>query len=139
MKDEINDKIVGTMFKIFRTFKDVMSFDSKNSQLTMIQLEALIHLKKNKELQMRNFAEHFSITMPTATALIDKLIKSNFAIRKNDPKDRRIVKVNITKLGEKVLYQAVKQRNNKFNKLLSHLSKEDKKELHGILEKIIEV
>ncbi len=137
MKDEINNQIVDIMFKVFRTMKDTMSFNSKSSHLTMVQFEALICLKKNKELQMKDFADHFSITMPTATSLIDKLIEAKYAVRKNDAKDRRIVRISITKQGEKLLHEAMSQRANKVNKLLGNLSSDDKNELLRILSSIV--
>lgn len=138
MKDELNDKIIGTMFKVFKAMKDTMSFNSQSSHLTMVQFEALICLKKNKQLHMKDLADHFSITMPTATSLVDKLIATKYATRKNDEKDRRIVKISLSKDGEKILQEAMKQRTNKFNKLLSYLSKDDKVELLRILQTVIE-
>ena len=59
MKDELNDKIIGTMFKVFKAMKDTMSFNSKSSHLTMVQFEALICLKKHKELHMKDLADYF--------------------------------------------------------------------------------
>ena len=138
MKDEVNDKIIGTMFKVFRALKDTMSFTSQSSHLTIVQFEGLICLRKNKEMQMKDFADYFSITMPTATSLVDKLIATNYATRKNDTKDRRIVKISITRQGERVLEEAMKHRANKLNKLLSYLSKQDKIELLRILETVAE-
>ena len=41
---------------------------------------------------MGDIASHFSTSMPTATALIDKLIAAKYVKRENDAKDRRIVR-----------------------------------------------
>jgi DNA-binding MarR family transcriptional regulator len=85
---------------------------------------------------MRDIAKCFSITMPSATALIDKLIEMKFVFRKNDETDRRIVKISLTKQGEKLLEEAMKQRMDKINKFLVSLSKKDKEDLLRILQKI---
>jgi len=138
MKDELNNQIVETMFMVFRSMKDTMCFSSKSSHLTMIQLEALIFLSKNNDAQMKDFADYFSITMPTATSLVDKLIAIKLAERKNYSKDRRIVKISITRAGKKLLDEAMKQRENKINKMLTFLSKNDKKDLLRILSKVLE-
>ena len=61
-----------------------------------------------------------------------------YAQRKNDTKDRRIVKINLTKQGEKLMHDAMRQRRNKINKLLSYLSQEDKKHLFRILKNVME-
>jgi MarR family transcriptional regulator, organic hydroperoxide resistance regulator len=138
MKDEINSRILETMFRFFKTVKPTMSFHSKTSDLTMVQFEALILIKHNPDIQMKDLAEHFSITMPSATSLIDKLIEMKYAGRKNDIKDRRIVKIHLTKQGEKLLHEAMKQRETKINRLLSSLSKNDKEDLLRILETVVE-
>ena len=138
MNDEVNDKIIGTMFKVFRALKDTMSFSSQSAHLTIVQFEGLMCLRKHKEMHMKDFANYFSITMPTATSLVDKLIATNYATRKNDIKDRRIVKISINRQGERVLEEAMKHRANKLNKLLSYLTKQDKIELLRILETVVE-
>jgi DNA-binding MarR family transcriptional regulator len=138
MRDELNSDIIDIMFKVFRTMKDTMSFNSKSSHLTMIQFESLICIKKNKGIHMRDLANNFGITMPTATSMVDKLIATDLAQRTNEPKDRRIVKISLTKQGEKVLEEAMRQRSNKINKFLSYLSKEDKKELLRIMLTVAE-
>jgi DNA-binding MarR family transcriptional regulator len=87
---------------------------------------------------MGDIANHFATTMPTATALVDKLITAKLVKRENDIKDRRIVKINLTKQGEKLLTQVKKQRASKMKKLLSYLSKQDKLDLLRILEVLAE-
>jgi DNA-binding MarR family transcriptional regulator len=74
--------------------------------------------------------------MPTATALVDKLIAAKLVKRENDVKDRRIVKIFMTKLGDKFLHQVIKRKSEKMGKVLSYLSKQDKLELLRILSVI---
>lgn len=139
MNDKINNEISETIFKFLKSIKPTMSYDSKAFHLTMVQFEALICLKHTNNMQMRDIAECFYITMPSATALIDKLIEMKFVTRNNDIKDRRIVKISITKQGEKLLEEAMKQRHDKVNKLLSSLSKKDKEDLLRILQRITSI
>jgi len=58
MKDELNDKIIGTMFKVFKAMKDTMSFNSKSSHLTMVQFEALI-VSKTQRITHERFGRLF--------------------------------------------------------------------------------
>ncbi len=137
MNDEVNNEIIEALFHFFKAMKPSMSYDSRTSHLTMLQFEALHLIKKSEDAQMTDIAEHFSIRMPSATALIDKLIEMKFVVRKNDTKDRRIVKIYITKQGDKLLDEAMRQRTSKINKLLSFLSKKEKEDLLVILKKVI--
>ena len=134
MADEINDQIVETLFKIAKNFKGSMHNDFEHSHLTMLQCQALECVKKKKNVHMHDIASHFATTMPTATALIDKLIAAKLVKRENDVNDRRIVKLFMTKLGDKLLHQVVKRKSEKMGKILSYLSKQDKQELLRILE-----
>ncbi len=137
MADEINNQILEALFKLVRNFKGSMTGSFKHFHLTMLQTDALTCIKNHKGTNMGDIATHFSTTMPTATSLIDKLIDMKYVKRENDPKDRRIVRVALTKAGEKLLAEALKQRANKMEKLLSYLSSQDKIELLRIL-KILE-
>jgi DNA-binding MarR family transcriptional regulator len=138
MADEINNQILEAIFKLGRNFKGSMSNSFKHSHSTMLQCEAMLCIKKNKNTNMGDIAEHFSTTMPTATSLIDKLIDAKYVKRENDPKDRRVVRINLTKSGEKLLDESTKQRTEKMNKLLSYLPEQDKLELVRILSTLAE-
>jgi DNA-binding MarR family transcriptional regulator len=138
MTDGINDQILEAMFKLVKDFKGSLSGGFEHSHPTMLQCQALECIKKKSGTHMGDIASHFSTTMPTATALVDKLIAAKLVIRENDAKDRRIVKISLTKAGEKLLTEVKKQRANKMKKLLSYLSKQDKLELLRILEILAE-
>jgi len=133
MSDEINEQILETLFQLVRNFKGSMSENIEHSHLTMLQCQALECIKKKLGTHMGDIAEHFSTTMPTATALIDKLIAAKLVKRENDVHDRRIVKIHLTKSGEKLLIEAKKQRAEKMSKLLSYLPEQDKLNLLRIL------
>jgi len=40
----------------------------------MIQLHGLIFIKENKKCQLTDVAQDFSITLPTANSLVEKLL-----------------------------------------------------------------
>ena len=100
----------------------------------MLQCQALECIKRKAGTHMGDIASHFATTMPTATALVDKLITAKLVKRENDIKDRRIIRISLTKPGEKLLVEVRKQSANKMKKLLSYLPKQDKLELLRVLE-----
>lgn len=138
MANEVNEQIIETLFKIARNLKGSMHGDFEHSHLTMLQCQALECVKKKKNAHMADIAEHFATTMPTATALIDKLIAAKLVKRENDVKDRRIVKIFMTKLGDRFLHQVIKRKSEKMGKVLSYLSEQDKLELLRILNVLAE-
>lgn len=135
MKNNIDKKISEHIFSIYRKMKKNFDLMKKN-ELTMIQLHALIFIKENKNCQLTDLAKNFSITLPTANSLIEKLIKLNLISRKNDQKDRRIIHLFLTKKGENIINKLIKQRQACFSSIINKLQEVKKKQLLKILEKI---
>ncbi|GIW64198.1 MAG: hypothetical protein KatS3mg092_0131 [Patescibacteria group bacterium] len=135
MKNNIDKKISEHIFSIYRKMKKNFDLMKKN-ELTMIQLHALIFIKENKNCQLTDLAKNFSITLPTANSLIEKLIKLNLISRKNDQKDRRIIHLFLTKKGENIINKLIKQRQTCFSSIINKLQEVEKNQLLKILEKI---
>jgi len=92
----INDQLAEAMFALSRSMKEEMTFDSDTLQLTVLQLQTLIFIKKHKDVLMGDIADQFNISLPTATVLSDKLVNLKLIQRAKDESDRRIVKVFLT-------------------------------------------
>lgn len=135
MKNNIDKKISEYIFSIYRKMKKNFDLMKKN-ELTMIQLHALIFIKENKNCQLTDLAKNFSITLPTANSLIEKLINLNLVSRKNDQKDRRIIHLFLTKKGENIINKLIKQRQTCFSSIINKLQEVEKHQLLKILEKI---
>ncbi|HUD45147.1 MAG TPA: MarR family transcriptional regulator [Patescibacteria group bacterium] len=123
-------------FKLFRLMKDDMG-KNLTMQISNIQMHALMFLKNKQPVQMSEIAEYFGVEKPTATSLLDKLVDLKFVKRKQDKKDRRVVHIVLTENGEKILEEAIKERNRKFSLMLSYLSQNDQKNLLKILKQLI--
>jgi len=132
----INDQLTEIIFELSRTMKEEMAFDSDTAQLTVLQFQTLILIKKKKTVSMSDIANQFKISLPTATVLSDKLVRENLIKRIRDENDRRIVDVSLTEKGKSLLKKAMKQRHQKINKMLSYLPSEDKKKLFNILKNL---
>lgn len=138
MKDKaLNDEIAANIFSLSRFMKDEMAFDSDTAQLTLLQIHALIFIKKNNTVTMTEVANQFNISLPTATSLSNKLVSAKLIKRQNDKNDRRIVKLILTEKGEKLLKEAMEARSKKINTLLSYIPKKEKEELLKILKNLL--
>jgi len=132
-----NAQLIETMSKLSSLMKGSMKFYSDFQELTFLQMQALIFIKKAKNIQMSEIATHFQIEMPTATSLINKLNTMKLVKRQADPKDRRLVRIILTEQGKQLLEKALEERTKKINHLLSYLSKNDTLELLRILQILI--
>jgi len=133
MKSDTTNKLIEATFAFSRLMKDSMCYTSAITHLSMLQLQALIFIKKNPNVPMREIAEHFRIELPSATSLLNKLNTMDLVERKTDEEDRRIVRINLTIEGQTLLKNAMIERTEKTEKLLSFLSEEDKAALLRII------
>jgi DNA-binding MarR family transcriptional regulator len=136
MEQAINKKISEIIFNLYRLMKKNFETIKKN-QLTMIQLHGLIFIKDNKDCQLTDLAKAFSITLPTANSLVEKLLSLKLIKKNHDKKDQRAIKLLLTKKGEKLIKGLLKEKEKCFSTLINKLDQKEKEQLLIIFKKII--
>jgi DNA-binding MarR family transcriptional regulator len=71
--------------------------------LTMSQLRLMASLYLNGSRTVGELADELNVRPPTVTGLTDRLIKQQLIERGSDPCDRRVVRVDLTDEGRRVL------------------------------------
>lgn len=90
-------------------------------------------------LRMGELADRESIRMPTATSLVDGLIKADLVSRAADPTDRRAVVVDLTPHGRQVLTTVRAQREDAVSAALAKLSPAHRAALAGATDALNEL
>ena len=90
-----------------------------------------------KEPNMRDIAQYFKITAPSATALVNELVHGGYMERKGNARDRRQVRLSLTRKGKTTLQSVTERRKRVIGKILSSLGAGDRADLNRILGKII--
>lgn len=85
---------------------------------------------------MKDIASFFGITPPSATSLINILVKSDYLKRSAKTGDRRVVHLELTSLGEKTLKDRLNKLSARMQQVLSILSDADRENLTIILNKL---
>ena len=107
--------------------------------ITVPQMLILEVLNKKDKCIMSELAEALSITTSAATGLIDRMIKLNLVTRLRGEKDRRIVKVNITRKGKNTVARIIEQRRRMIADTFGKLSKKEREKYLEIMEKVYRV
>jgi DNA-binding MarR family transcriptional regulator len=103
--------------------------------LTMSQYNVLRILRgEGAPLPSLEIAERMIRVVPAITGLIDRLEKQDLVTRRRCEEDRRIVFVEITTKGMKLLAQIDQPLADIHKTLLGHLSRKDLKELTRLTE-----
>lgn len=136
MKPDNKIELVEMIFKVSRLMKQEMSYTDNLIHLSILQIQALIFLSKNKKVSMSDIAKYFRIELPSATSLLDKLHDQKLVQRLTDEQDRRLVMITLTDEGRKLLKVAICERKKKLEKVLSFLSVKERSDLLSIINTI---
>ncbi|NIA09602.1 MAG: MarR family transcriptional regulator [Nitrospiraceae bacterium] len=85
---------------------------------------------------MAEIANFLSIKPPSATFLINKLIKLRLVKRIRIASDRRKTKISLTSEGKKIIEKEIKNSSGNLKKIFSCLDQKEQRELIKILTKI---
>jgi len=132
--------IISLIFKTSRLIHEQLRKEKKHpNPFSILRLEVLRYIAEKKNPLMKEVADYFCITPPSATSLINPLVKSGTLKRVYDKSDRRIVRLSITSKGWKELEKGFDEVNNNMRKILTQLNINEKKNLIRILEKLSKI
>jgi len=107
--------------------------------LTPVCLGALKFISEKVSPTMKEFADHFGITPPSATATIEILAKERYLNRDFDNNDRRIVRLSITDKGLEILRKSLSAARKKMEGILSKMDENEIDNLYSGLKHFSEV
>ena len=102
-RDALIDAIIDLQHALARTFRAAAGSRLLAPDLTMAQLKTLIVLADDGPLSISQVAEALGVGLPTASHLVDRLVKANLARREEDPTDRRRALTRLSDEGAEVI------------------------------------
>ncbi len=101
------------------------------------QCETLHLVHRGTRPRMQDIAKHFHISAPSATALVDELVRHGYLSRVPGTRDRRQIEIALTPKGLHMVEDIDARRTDVLNTLLASLTAHDHADLDRILTKII--
>jgi DNA-binding MarR family transcriptional regulator len=144
-KDMEQDRteLVSTIVQAYMELFVTMQFNAVSHwlmlELTFAQARALIILAVRKELMVSQLAKLLGVGKPTASILIQQLVERGLVTRTEGTSDRRQTVIRLSDQGAEIGVGRRKQREQQWQRWLSHLSDEDLSALARGLTSIIEV
>ncbi len=140
MQKKQTDDIISSFLAIGRQMRQRCEIDQTlRQEVTIAQLEALRYIGEQKKVTMKEVGSFLSIAAPSATVLIDRLVRLDLVLRDQDSASRRSVVVQLTKKGKDILRKALLTRRIKLEALLDNLNQKDRETLFQLLEKMIHI
>ncbi len=95
-----------------------------SSDLTVAQLRILLVLQSRGPTRMSDIASTLSVTLPSATGIVDNLVKKELVERETDPTDRRLVICKMSPAGQESINRLWSSGQFQMERLLDGLSLE---------------
>ncbi len=109
--------------------------------LTPSQTSALAALARTGPLTLGELAGIERVQPPSITAVVTRLEEKGLVARRQDPADRRVVRVEMTKEGRKLLARSRSRKDAELDRRLRTLTDDERSTLAAaasILERIVE-
>jgi len=117
---------------IYNMFSPGIPVEWFSSDLTVAQLRVLLVLQSSGASRMSDIASILDVALPTATGIVDKLVKKELVIREADLQDRRLVICRLSDAGQELINRLWTFGQFQMERLLNGLTEEE-------LEKAAEV
>ncbi|MCR2802805.1 MarR family winged helix-turn-helix transcriptional regulator [Paenibacillus soyae] len=114
-----------------------MIMDRLNSQVTGTQMYMLHYIRESGKCRLTELADKLEVKPSAVTVMIDRLEKAEFVKRTNDPADRRVILVELTGEGERILNQAHEMREQIIGSYLNKLDADEAAIATDVLEKMV--
>jgi DNA-binding MarR family transcriptional regulator len=101
-----------------------------------LRIETLVYIRDNAGVAMKDIAAYLSITAPSATSLVNALVRADLVERRIDVRDKRALRVYLTKKGSEVLNDAVKNGMQVLGILFAPLSPRELASFSNLLDRI---
>nr|WP_245363133.1 MarR family transcriptional regulator [Cohnella thailandensis] len=135
----LHDNIVelfGLIRQHNRLWRNEWAKDIEND-LSISQVQALDILLAEGSKPSSYLSNILGVTSGGMTVISDKLVKQKLVERVSDPSDRRVVKLEITEEGKRLLASIQEKRVELMEKMFSSLSDEEVQQLLSIYRKLL--
>ena len=98
-------------------------------EMTMAQIKALFTISQGDAVPVSRIAEYLGVGQPTASHLVDKIVRSGLASRTENPDDRRVKLVRLTSAGQDLVRRLYQGGEQQYRLWLSGLTSDELKSL----------
>ena len=116
-----------------RVMTEALRVEADRIGQPLSHLEALRCVAEKGSPSLKDVATQLRITPPSASVLVEALVKKGLVVRAVSPADRRTTRLGLTPQAHRLFASLHKRKISIFKKMLSQLSAADQKKLAEIL------
>jgi MarR family transcriptional regulator for hemolysin len=120
------------------TFRQLLWQRASELDLTYAQSQVLFHVADNAGCHMGDVAKAFGVTLPAITHIVDRLEEKQFLGRSDDPADRRVYVLELTRAGRALVQELHGLQMRGVEAVLRRMSAEDRQRVIRGLEALVD-
>jgi DNA-binding MarR family transcriptional regulator len=119
--DDLTDRIIGDLRATIGTMKCAMSERLVRLGISMPQLNIMYTLQRSGVMTMSHLADVLGVSLSNLTGLVDRIEERGFIERSRVPEDRRVVVVQVTVAGTRMIQENDALSDELMRKVLASL------------------
>lgn len=108
--------------------------DAERGALTLTHLRVLAHARRQPGCSLGDLARAREVSLPTMSKMISGLVDKGLLTRQQDPRNRRLVRIELTPEGEHLYLTIVGRVQRRIAELLAGLKPEERHTIAQVLE-----
>jgi len=120
------------------TFRQLLWQRASELDLTYAQSQVLFHVADNAGCHMGDVAKAFGVTLPAVTHIVDRLEEKQFLSRADDPADRRVYVLELTRGGRALVQELHGLQMRGVEGVLRRMSGDDRQRVLKGLEALVD-
>jgi DNA-binding MarR family transcriptional regulator len=105
-------------------------------EVTLTQYRSLVVLASRGPQGVAALAEAVAVTPPTASRLVDRLVRKGLVQRRTDRHDRRQVRIGLTEAGRSLVDLVTERRRHEIARLLTSIDPEAQRAMAAGLQQL---
>ena len=130
------EKLIFLIPAIFKAFRIKHPEKILNIDISVSELSVLRYLFFKTKPSMSEMGKDLSIELSTLTRIVDKLVKKNLVVREPDLKDRRVIRVVMSKEGRAIGEKFKQKGKEKAKSILMQMTLKERDTFLNLLETI---
>jgi DNA-binding MarR family transcriptional regulator len=120
------------------TFRQLLWQRASELDLTYAQSQVLFHVADHTGCHMGDVAKAFGVTLPAVTHIVDRLEEKQFLERADDPGDRRVYILELTRTGRALVEELHGLQMRGVEAVLRRMAADDRQRVIKGLEALVD-
>lgn len=136
---DFSKRITEILPVMLRSFARRQTGEFYKLRVTFPQFIIMEVLSRQGRSKMSDLARSIGVTTAAMTGITDRLVRDGCVARANDPEDRRVIRIDLTAKGAKIVREITDRRREAILGIFSKVSERDREDYLRVLTNIRDI